>query len=90
MPLLVPYSCDIPDSKDMSTVHYSVAVHRPWARFVVTGENIISGKMASERSMRDKRMIRSRFLKIPRNDEPGIVKGNEIDEKRKRTVVNYC
>lgn len=48
--------------KDSSTVRYGVAMKRRCVRCLVTGKDITSGEVAGERSVKDTKMIRSRFL----------------------------
>lgn len=67
MLLLVLYYCNIPKAKDMPAMWHGVAVMRPCARCMVTADDVISGEIASERSVMETKMIRSRFLKLPKN-----------------------
>lgn len=52
----------------MSEMRYSFVVKRSFVRCMVPGEDIISRRVAGERSARSKKKIRCRFLGITRND----------------------
>lgn len=48
---------------------------------MATEEDIISGEIAGEWFMRGTRIIRSRFVEIPRNNTRGVEDGNEVAQK---------
>lgn len=49
----------------MSAVRHGLAVKAPCVRCLVAGEHMVSDEMASERSVGNTNIIRSRFLKLP-------------------------
>lgn len=53
--VLLPVSrcCHIHDGKNLSAVQHGVAVRRPYVQYMVIGEDIISGRMASEILLKD-------------------------------------
>lgn len=64
MPLPVSYCFDIRKGKNISAVWHGFAVKRRCVRYMETGEDIVSGKMAGERPVRVVKMIRRRFRKF--------------------------
>lgn len=60
--LLVPYCCDFPEGKDMSDMQRGVAVKKACVGCVVTRDDIISSRMATERSVKDTIMVRWRCI----------------------------
>lgn len=68
----------------MSAVRHGVAVKRSFARCIVPGEENFSSEGASERSERDTRMIKSRFLEKLRNDRESVKDGNEVVQEEDR------
>lgn len=65
--LLVSYCSDISEACDMSAVQHGVAAKRPSVSCMMTQEDIISGWMASEKSVKNIRMVRSRCTVAPKN-----------------------
>lgn len=51
------------ERKDMSATQQDVAMKVSYARFIVTGQHIITDEMASERVVRDTKMTKSLFWK---------------------------
>lgn len=60
--LLVSYCYYISEGKDVSAVFQGCEVKRPCDRCAVTKEDFISGEMAGVRSVRETKLIMSRFL----------------------------
>lgn len=59
IPLPVSYYCDISEAKKLSTAQLIVAIKRPLIRCMITGQNMISVEMYSERPVRYSKPIRS-------------------------------
>lgn len=65
----------MPEAKNMSTVQHGVAMKRPCVGSMVREEDTTSGGIADERSARDAKINRSRFLEIAmRNTEASRLK----------------
>lgn len=75
--LLVPYCCDNPEAKNRSTARHGVTVNKPFAKFMVIGEEIMSIEMADEISVGNAKMIQERFLKMLRNHTWSVESGDE-------------
>lgn len=54
---------------------------RPCVRSMVTGEDNISGDVASERAVRNTKMARGRVLEISRNNMGSLYDGNEVAQE---------
>lgn len=78
MPLLVSYCCDIPEANDMSEVRHGVAVRRPFVRYVVPEEDIISGEKAFKRTVMESKMTRSSVLETSRKAAKSVEDRNEL------------
>lgn len=63
--LLVTYCCDILDNEDMPEVQQGIAVKRPCAKIMLTEKNIMSGLIASEKSLKDYTVTRRRYIAVP-------------------------
>lgn len=68
----------------MSAVRHVAAVKRCCSRGMVTGEDILRVEMTGERSVRDTKMIRNRFLKVPKNSIWSIEDENEVAQEEER------
>lgn len=62
-------------------MHHGVVVKWPCARCKVTGEYIISDEIADKRSVRESKMVRNRFLRIPCNNKGSVQDGNEVSQE---------
>lgn len=71
----------------MSVVRYGVAVNRPSVKVLVTGEDVISGKISVERFVREAKVLSSRFLEILKNNTWSVEGGNEVADKEERQRV---
>lgn len=58
--LLVSYCRDVFRGRDKSAVRHGIAVERPCARSMVAGEYIISGRIASKRSLKNSPTMKMR------------------------------
>lgn len=58
------YYCDISKIKDMSAVHYGVAVRRRCVRCMMTREDIIGCVLVCERPVKEVKRIESHFLEV--------------------------
>lgn len=67
IPLLVLYSSDILEGRVTSFVRHNAAVNRPSAMYMVTREDIITGKLAGGRSERDIPLIKP-FYRNPKEN----------------------
>lgn len=72
MSLLVLYYCDIFEFKDTSRVRYSVAAMRYCVRSRETEGNIFTANMADERSVKETKMVKSRFLESTRKNAKSV------------------
>lgn len=81
--LVVPYCDNILEAEELSTVLHGVAAKRPSVRCMVTREDIIRGKIAGERTVKERKMIISRVIELPRKNAGSVGNGNEVghDEK---------
>lgn len=70
--MLVSYCCDIPDSKEISAELRGVAVRSPCDKCMLTGEDVTSGEIGYKRSVKDTKIIRSRYIGILRSNT-GVV-----------------
>lgn len=50
---LLLYICDVPETQHMLDVRHGVLLKKPCVRYVLPGEDIVSSKMAGERSVGD-------------------------------------
>lgn len=62
-------------------MRHSVAEERSCVLCMVTGEHSISGAMGVKRSMRDARMVKSRFPEISRSNTGSVKNGREIAQE---------
>lgn len=78
VPLLILCCRNILEGKDISAVRHIVAEKRPYVRCIVTGDHVNSDEMVCERSVRETKIIGSRFLEIPSNDTKNVEDLNEL------------
>lgn len=74
----------------MSPVLYGFAVKRPPFTSMVTGEDIISGQIACERSLRGTKKVRKSVLEILRSNTASGLDKNNISQKERERVVRSC
>lgn len=74
----------------MSTVPHGVKVMRSSARYMVTGEYIISSQMGSVRSVTKTKMIKSSVWGIPRKNAGRFVDGCEVAPEEEGSVDKSC
>lgn len=74
---LLPSNCfDIPEAKNMSAVQRGITMKGPFVRCMANGEDIISGEVAGESSVRDTQIIKSSSQKVSKNNTRCI--GEEV------------
>lgn len=71
----------------MSTLWHGVAVQGPSLRCTLTEKDIVTGKMARERSVGDNKMIRSRLQKMPKNNTGSVGDEDEVAHTEERECV---
>lgn len=81
MPLLASYCCEISEAKNMSAVYHVVAMNRACVKVIMTGEGIISGKMAFERSKKKTNKIRTFFIKFTTKYKGCVENVNEVGQE---------
>lgn len=69
VPVLVLYFCNNPESNEMLSVRLFVAAKRSCIRYMTTEVEKISNELAVKSFVRKSKMIRSRFLQIPKSDK---------------------
>lgn len=67
----------------MSLLRHGAALNRLCAGRMVSGEDIISGEMDGERSVKDTKMIKNRFLEIPRNNIWSAMNVDKVPQEKK-------
>lgn len=68
----------------MSTECYNSAVKRPFSRYVVTGDHIISYEIAIASYVRDETLVRNYVVEVPRNSIVRIADKIYVVAKQKR------
>lgn len=82
--LLVVYCRDIPEGNGMSAVQYGVAVKKSCGKYTATGNDVIRGWIAGERSLRDIKTVRRSRLEIFRKRTVIFGYDNELSEEKER------
>lgn len=79
--LLSSYYCSISGGNDTSAVQYALVVKRRCVIYVLNEEDIKSGLMAGERSLKDTIMVRKRLVAGPKEKTLMFREENENIEK---------
>lgn len=89
MLLLIPYSSDSSECKNMSRVRNGAALKRPHDRRIVTGEDMISGQLNRELSLRESKNIEKRLIKSAGNHNENVANRKNIaSEERSQKADN--
>lgn len=83
MPILVQYCCNIFEAKEMAVVTHIISVERSFVKYMRNGEDIISGKMADDGSVRKTKRNKSGFLKSPKKNTGSVENVNNVAQEMK-------
>lgn len=87
VPLPLSYCCDIAEAEDISAVRQGFAVKRRCVRCKVIGEDFISGAISGERSLKDTKVARGRFLRMSKNNIGSVDDGNAVAQEEEEERV---